>query len=395
VANDVFRRIVVKARGPAPRPAQRLGLIAAGLVLGALLAEGGVRAYAAVDRGLGTHLAETDPLAILVEPHGTIGYRQKPNMRFRYANGTAATSNGMGFRGPEVTETKPSGVTRIVLLGGSTTHGWGVEDDQTIDAHMRRLFAQRAPSRRFEVVNLAFDAYDSNQLVERLVSDGTRLDPDFLIVNSGINDVANARLPDLQEHDPRTLGWQATLERVRAEQARGRPYLRTLAKHHSYLVRLVSLFRRRTQIARVEETHRTVVPHPQAAEHFQRNLHRIGQIAADHAMTLMLSTPPSALRDNFAPAAHSTLSYWLADAAATQDYRDTLAVRMHQVAVDLAARGQAARYFRPVVPPSEYLDDCHLTSEGNRVLAEVFVDAIVRHLDSATVVTERRPHARD
>jgi hypothetical protein len=112
-------------------------------------------------------------------------------------------------------------------------------------------------------------------------------------------------------------------------------------------------------------------------------------------MTLMLSSPPSALRDNFTPVARLSRSYWLADAAATQDYRDTLAVRMHQVAVDLAARGQAARYFRPVVPPSEYLDDCHLTSEGNRVLAEVFVDAIVRHLDSATVVTERRPHARD
>ena len=376
------------SRGFPSRAPSRLAMIGIGVLVGLVLSELGVRVYAAVDHDLGRRLAETDPLGILVEAHGSIGYRQKPNKVFRYANGTSATSNGMGFRGPEVNPTKPPGVTRVVLLGGSTTHGWGVRDDETIDASMRRLLAQRFPGQPFEVVNLAFDAYDSNQLVERLRSDGIPLSPDLLIVNAGINDVYNARLQNLREDDPRTLFWQATLERVRREQERGRPYLRTLAKHYSYFARLVSVVRRRNQIAETESEGQA--PNPEAANMFERNLRRIAQLAADHGMALLLSTPPSALRINFAPNARSSLSYWLADASATQAYRDTLAARMAGVAGELAAQGMRVAYLRADISPSEYLDDCHLTPDGNRALGAAFVDATVRLLDAESYW---RPHA--
>ena len=169
-------------------------VLTAGLAIGvgAVLTEAGLRMYAHVNESFGHVYRGFDPLYSQVEPHGTIGYRQKPNSTFRYRNGTTATSNAMGFRGPIVLIPKPPGIFRIVLLGGSATHGWAVEDDETIDAYMRKLLSKRHQGATFDVVNLAFDGYDSYQLVERLRTDGLQLDPDLIIVNSRINDVRNA-----------------------------------------------------------------------------------------------------------------------------------------------------------------------------------------------------------
>jgi lysophospholipase L1-like esterase len=287
-----------------------------------------------------------------------------------------ATSNGMGFRGPEVSWIKPPGVIRIVLLGGSTTHGWGVEDGQTIDAHMRRLLERRLPGRRVEVVNLAFDGYDSRQLLERVMSDATRLSPDFLIVNAGINDVRNARFPNLKDGDRRTLFWQATLDLLDAERRRGRSSFWTLAKHHSYLLRLGS-YVRRLLASRRQASDGNIEVYAEAANYFELNLRRIAKIAKTQGVSLIFSTPPSSLRTNYAADARANIAYWVRDAATTAAYRDTLARRMQSLAAELTAAGQPVTYLRPDVPPSEFLDDAHLTPEGNRTVAEAFGEAVV------------------
>ena len=70
-------------------------------------------------------------------------------------------------------------------------------DSQTIDAYMRRAFQERVSDLRVEVVNLAFDGYDSRQDLERLKIDGMRLEPDLIIVNNGINDVRSAQFENV------------------------------------------------------------------------------------------------------------------------------------------------------------------------------------------------------
>src|SRR5262245_6628762 len=182
-----------------------VGLVIFGLLMAAGAGEVVIRAYGRWDEGFGGIVRQADPFAISIEPHGQLGYRQRPNSTFHYSNGTQATSNAAGYRGPLVAVTKPPRTVRIILLGGSTTHGWGVEDGQTIDTYMRAILAERHPEVAVEVVNLAFDGYDSHQLVERLRTDGLRLAPDLIIVNDGINDVRNSRIADLKDPDPRTL----------------------------------------------------------------------------------------------------------------------------------------------------------------------------------------------
>lgn len=358
----------------------RLVVSGFGVLAGAGLAELAVRAYVGFggERALG--IAQLDPMAVLVEPHGRMGYRQKPHSTYRYRNGTAATSNALGYRGPEVALAKPDGTHRVVLLGESTTHGWGVPDSQTIDAYLRLELSRRFPERRWEVVNLAFDGYDSWQLLERLRSDGLRFQPDLVIANTGINDVRNARFRSLRDPDPRTVLWTAVLDRLRLERRQGGPALTTRIKHYFYLARLPGLMRQRQQRRREGFGQRAdIQPNPQAVDLFERNLERLGTLAGRAGVPVLFSTPPSLLTGNYDAAALRPRDYWIVDLPTTQHYRDLLAERMGLVADRLGERGYRALHVRHDPLPAElFLDDCHLTPEGSRRLAELLVDGMTR-----------------
>ena len=122
---------------------QTLVYLATGIGLGVLLVELGLRMYAARNADFASRLLGYDLLAVKIAPMGELGYRQRANTSLRYKNGAVATSNAFGYRGPEVPFIKPTGTIRIVLAGGSTTHGWCVNDDQTIDFFPNCLLALR------------------------------------------------------------------------------------------------------------------------------------------------------------------------------------------------------------------------------------------------------------
>lgn len=373
--------------------------IAAGLSLGLLVAgcigEASLRAFATVDRNFGAAMHGYDPLAVEIEPEGALGYRQRPNSVFHYANGTTATSNALGYRGPVVAPTPAPGTIRIVLLGGSTTHGFGVPDGQTIDSYMRAILARTHPGVRFEVVNLAFDGFDSYQQLERFRIQALPLHPTVLVLNTGINDVRDAWYPALRDPDPRTLIWEPVLARLRSERARGGPSLWTLTKHYSLLARTPGFVRDRLrQMRRKRERSvpaptmlaetgasesmvfaRSGPPYQDAAELFERHVREVIGLALANGTSVLLSTPPSALRW-YPPNATSTRDYWLQDAAATQAYRDELAQRLRTIAADEQRDSQPVRYIAPVVRRAFFLDDCHLKAPGNEVVAEAFAAGV-------------------
>jgi lysophospholipase L1-like esterase len=344
-------------------------LVAFGLLVGVVAGEIGIRVYASWHEGFGRAVRAADPFAISIEPHGRLGYRQRPKSTFHYSNGTYATSNALGYRGPVVSVAKPHGTFRIILLGGSTTHGWGVQDGQTIDAYMRAFLSERYPGLVFEVVNLAFDGYDSHQLLERLRTDGLRFAPDLIIVNAGINDVRNARFDHLADPDPRTLIWEDVLRWMREEAVRGGPSVWTRIKHYSQAARLPGLAWRDLVSETGKQTQREVAPNPEAAAIFERNLERIVVLASTDRIPVLFSTPPSSLLTRYRPEAPPERDYWIVNAATTQRVRDELARRM-QVVVDRArSRGYEVSYMAHSFPPELFLDDCHLTADGNRRLA--------------------------
>jgi len=358
----------------------RLTAVALGFALGGLVGEVSIRVYAGLHESARQVLAQADPMGVFIAPHGELGYRPCPNKVFGYSNGTVATTNAMGYRGPVVAVPKPSGTFRIILLGESTTHGWGVADDETIDAFMRSLLTERYPGLKVDIVNLAFDGYDSRQLLERLRTDGMRLEPDVMIINTGINDVRNARFKNLADPDPRTLIWEDVLRRLREEQARGGPTIWTRVKHYSYLARLPAVAQQYVSNTHARRMQAKVTPDSSAVEIFGRNLERMSALGRHADVPVIFSTPPSSLPSRYAPRATSGISYWINDAATTQQLRDELASRMQDVVARQLSRGQKTAYVAHNLSPDSFLDDAHLTRGGNRQMAIDFVAAIAPYI---------------
>lgn len=358
----------------------RTRLVLAGLSLTVTLvvAELALRATAAFGLALGTDLRHKDPALVQIEPLGAVGFRQRPGSRFTYTNGTFASVNALGFRGPGVTLPKPPGVFRIVLLGGSTTHGWSVADSQTIDTYLRDELARRHPELRGEVVNLAFDGYDSYQILVRWQEDAVRFEPDLVIVNAGATDVGHARFAHLTDADPRVLLWQAEVKRLKDEAARGHRSAKDTIKHWLYLAR-VPQYLRELAWRRMQAAPPSGPPplYPDVADYFERHIERVAAEALARHAGVLLSTDPSALRYRQAPGSELGRAYFLVDAPTTQAYRDTLARRMAGLAGRLGAGGAPIRYLGiDSLPPADFMDDAHLTPAGNRELARRFLDAI-------------------
>jgi lysophospholipase L1-like esterase len=353
-----------------PTFARRGGSAAIALVVGLLLAELLSRGLTYVGGEAGRRLAARDPTAVLYEPFGDFGYRQRPGLAQQYFNGTRSEWNTMGYRGPVVALAKPQGTYRIVLLGESTTEGFGVGNDETIDAHMRKVLPDSYPGVCFEVVNLALGGYDSYQIYERMRADGLRLNADLVIIHSGINDVRNSQYANLTgPPDPRTLIWENVMQRIRREARNGRD-LWTVVQHFSYLARVPGFLRELWQQRQTFGAIGVIEPDPSALWYFETNIVRTTELALGAGADVILSTPPSALSIKYRPSDPPEKSYWIKDAGTTEEYRLRLAARMREIAGRQYAPGQSVSYVSHRLPADEFLDDAHLTGAGNRTVAK-------------------------
>lgn len=346
-----------------------------GILFGLVLGEVALRAYGKFGGLQGRRLAARDPLSATYEPYGNSGYRPAPGKVERFPNGTAAHYNALAYRGPVVHEAKPAGVYRIILLGGSTAVGYGVNDDQTIDSFMRRFLHEQRPHTCFEVVNLALGGYDSYQDYERMRVDGTRLGPDLVIIHSGINDVRNAQFAELSEPpDPKTLIWEGPLQAMR-EAAESGPSLDALAKHYSFLARLpgfvADLSRKRQNLHVI----RVVEPHDAAVLYFETNVDRTVTLGLSGGSAVLLSKPPSALRERNNPTDPVEKSYWIKDAGTTEAYRDRLGRSMAEIAERYRQAGAPVAFVAESLPLNQYLDDAHLNAAGNAAVARALIAA--------------------
>ena len=97
----------------------------------------------------------------------------------------SAGYNVWGYRGPRVANKKP-GELRIVMLGGSTAYGYGVNWEDAIPAQLERLLT--SPSEPASVVNLGYNNEGAFSLRFTL-EDYLWLDYDAAILYEGYNDV--------------------------------------------------------------------------------------------------------------------------------------------------------------------------------------------------------------
>jgi len=113
-----------------------------------------------------------------------------PNLGFVHAPNTSAflmgvdvRINSQGLRDREYSLAKPEGVYRVLMLGDSTTLGWGVKAEETAAKILER---QLGP--QFEVINAGVGNYGTVQESTYYKTHGRLFHPDLVILQYFIND---------------------------------------------------------------------------------------------------------------------------------------------------------------------------------------------------------------
>lgn len=112
-----------------------------------------------------------------------IGYELKPNISERAYRSTV-TTNGLGFRSAELDPAKPT----LAFLGDSITFGYGLEDHETIPAHV----AEKLPT--WNVLNTAAPGYNLIQQTATYREKVKQLNPRAFVLIFHFNDVEEVGL---------------------------------------------------------------------------------------------------------------------------------------------------------------------------------------------------------
>lgn len=116
-------------------------------------------------------------------------------------------TNSLGYRiGDNFELEKPKDTLRIVMVGGSTVFGWGVEYTDSIPSYLQHMIIKELKSQRglasigsnvkVEVINAGVPWYatwnESAIVLHRVL----KLKPDWIIAFDGLNDAAKSLSPD-------------------------------------------------------------------------------------------------------------------------------------------------------------------------------------------------------
>ena len=218
--------------------------------------------------------------------------------------------NRLGFRGPEIDPQKPAGVCRIAMLGGSTTYGWGASSDETTIPALLEQYLRSSGLESLQVINAGVPGYISTQDLMQLQSQVLPLEPDIVILYTGVNDARYAVWARWQPHmsdwsrqierlawigawtQQLGLGWAAVLD------------LGTYLANHSYLAfavrglvdRVINGASQRPRIVDPEATEGdryTSSVNPEAMAIFARNLRDMVHLTRAHGAQPLLAFPPT------------------------------------------------------------------------------------------------------
>jgi len=97
--------------------------------------------------------------------------------------------NSEGFRGPEFSKVKPENTFRIFFLGGSTTFGLGVLDNQTYPYYYQQMLDDSNLDFNFEVINAGWPGWGSVRETNVIKDRFLDYEPDLFIVLDGFNEI--------------------------------------------------------------------------------------------------------------------------------------------------------------------------------------------------------------
>jgi len=96
--------------------------------------------------------------------------------------------NSEGFRGPEFSKDKPDNTYRIIAIGGSTTFGSGVTNENTWPKILEKKLQNLSESKKIEVINAGIPGMNSFSESKLIKQQLIHYKPDLIIVYDGNND---------------------------------------------------------------------------------------------------------------------------------------------------------------------------------------------------------------
>jgi lysophospholipase L1-like esterase len=168
---------------------KKVGLVVFAMLFMAVLLECGLRVAFYHSKDFSMEMWKYAVQLKRVVPNPNLRFGHQPNSH-AFLMGQDVTINSQGLRDYEYSLAKPPGVYRILLLGDSTTFGWGVSlADTSAKILERDLNAQNVPGYpRFEVINSGVGNYDTVQEVTYYKTQGRNFHPDLVVLGYFIND---------------------------------------------------------------------------------------------------------------------------------------------------------------------------------------------------------------
>jgi hypothetical protein len=168
---------------------RRVRIVLASVVFALVALEVGARVYLGERFELGSWVGS--PQAVCGRFDAELGWANREGVRYRVKGHEVryeVTINSAGQRGRERTREKDDGVVRILLLGDSTSWGWGVSDEEVF-AHLLEGLLE------VEVINLAVPGYSTDQHLLQLEREGWDWDPDLVLLGFVHNDSVAVNFP--------------------------------------------------------------------------------------------------------------------------------------------------------------------------------------------------------
>ncbi len=101
--------------------------------------------------------------------------------------GQKLTINSLGMRDIEYERAKPAGVTRILVVGGSFTWGYGVADGENYTDVLEQVLT-KSSDRKYEVLNSGVSGWGTDQEYLFLKNEGFDYEPDIVIAALNFTD---------------------------------------------------------------------------------------------------------------------------------------------------------------------------------------------------------------
>lgn len=121
------------------------------------------------------------------QKHPTRGYSLKPG-DYDSIWHVPFHINQLGFRGPEISKTKPAGTFRVVCLGDSITMGSALPEFALYPAVLQKMLSEKYPLKSFKVVNAGISGYMIKEEILQLKEDILPLSPDVVVLQYTLYD---------------------------------------------------------------------------------------------------------------------------------------------------------------------------------------------------------------